>query len=166
MLKYLTLHNKIDYSWPALYRYMINNFWAFLVWAFGTYLLPVHSVILIMVFMVMIDFTTGIWRALKDRNSITSKKLGDTIEKMILYMVGIIVSFVLQNHININGFNIMWLFGTLIITREYVSVIENIEGITGTKMVYSIRKYIDRIFPDVKDEDKNKDKDSKDEDTI
>jgi phage-related holin len=162
MLKYLTLREKIDYSWPALHRYMINNFWALVCWAFGTYLLPVHSVIFIMVFMVIVDFFTGIYRAFKDNEAITSKKLGATIEKMVLYMIGIIVSFVLQNHIGIDVFKIMWVFGTLIITREYISIIENIEGITGTRLVFAIRKYLDKFLPTQADEAKNKqDEDSR-----
>ena len=144
----LTLGNKIEYSLSSFNNFMLKNFWVFLCWIFGTYLLPVHSVIYIMVFMVTVDLFTGIWKSLKLKEPVTSKKLGDTIEKMILYMIGIITSYVLQQHIGIDVIKPLWIFGTLIITREYVSIIENIEAITGTKLVAVVKKQISKLIPD------------------
>lgn len=156
MIKYLTLRNKLDYSLPAMLATLLNNFWILICWAFGTYLLPVHSIIYIMVFMVCIDFITGMWKARKAKETITSKRMGDTIEKMILYMIGIVTSFVLQNHIGIESVNIMWVFGTLIITREYLSIIENIEILTGTKILKVISSYIAKLIPSTPAEDEPK----------
>lgn len=151
MIKYLTLRNKLDYSFQAMVATLINNFWALVCWAFGTYLLPVHSMIYIMVFMVIVDFITGIWKAIKRKETITSKRMAETLEKMVLYMIGIITSFVLQNHIGIDGVKIMWVFATLIITREYLSIIENIEALTGTKIIQAVSNYIHKIFPEGND---------------
>lgn len=98
--------------------------------------------------MVIIDFITGIWKAIKTKEKVTSKKLGNTIEKMVLYMIGIIASYVLQDHIGVEIIKLTWVFVTLIITREYLSIIENIEILTGTKLLFVIKKYILKIIPD------------------
>jgi len=105
-----------------------------------------------MIFMVVVDFITGLWKAIKSHEVITSKRMGDTIEKMVLYLIGIITSFVLQSHIGIEAVKIMWVFGTLIITREYLSIIENIEILTGTKILKVITTYIAKLFPEHKEE--------------
>ncbi len=162
LMNLFTLGNKIEYTLSAFNNFMLKNFWVFVCWIFGTYLLPVHSVIYIMVFMVSIDMLTGLWKARKKHEEITSKKLGDTIEKMILYMIGIITSYVLQQHIGIEIIKPLWVFGTLIITREYVSIIENIEAITGTKLVAVIRNQINRLLPNSENpENEQTDRDNK-----
>lgn len=157
-MKYLTLRSKLDYSPTVMLSYLADNFWTFLCWAFGVYLLPVHSVIYIMLFMTIVDFITGIWKSIKLGQPISSKRIGSTIEKVILYMVGIVTSFVLQDHINIIGFQIMWIFATLIITREYISIIENIEAVTGTKLVRAIKEHLSKVLPVTNKETKNEDR--------
>lgn len=101
----------------------------------------------IMLVMVVFDFITGIWKSKKVYNEpFNSKKIAISIEKISLYFIGALSSLALQNHIGIDIIKPLWLFSTLVITREYVSVIENIEAITGTKLVEVIKEQIARLF--------------------
>ena len=147
MIKYLTLRNKLDYSLEALWNAFIAHFWTLMCWAVGTYLMPVHSMVLVMLFMVIVDFITGIWKSLKSGERIQSKRMAETVEKMVLYMIGIIVSFVLEKQIGIDGLRVVWVFVTIINTREYLSIVENIETITGTKILINISKYLQKVLP-------------------
>lgn len=147
MLKYLTLRNKLDYSFTSFITYMANNIWVYLCWVFSTYLLPVGSVLGIMFLMVLFDFITGVWKASK-KGLFSSGRILDSIEKLLLYTIGVIASLVLQVHIGIDFLKPLWLFTTLVITREYVSVVENIEEITGTRLVEVIKSQLAKILPE------------------
>jgi phage-related holin len=146
MFKYLTLRNKLNFSLEALFGALVNHFWTFCCWAVGTYLMPVHSMVFVMISMVLADFVTGIWKSLKSGERISSKRMAETIEKMALYIIGIVASFVLEKLIDIEGLRIVWVFVTIIVTREYLSVLENIETITKTKILEIVSRYLQKAF--------------------
>lgn len=148
MVKLLSIRTRIEDTISSYYTFMTANFWVFVGWVASTYMLPVQTVAVVMIIMVLLDLFSGIWKSLKQGEKFKSKKIWNTVEKFILYYIGLISSFVLETHIGIDIIRPLWLFSTLIIVREYVSVLENIEIITGTRLLAVIKKQLAKIFPD------------------
>jgi len=100
---------------------------------------------------------TGIWKALKVGEPITAAKIGLTVTKMVLYMFGIVCAYIVQHNIALEAIKVMLIFSTLISVREFKSIIENIEVITGAKIWQFIVNQITYLLP-------NEDLDKKDND--
>jgi len=142
MKSIITLNNKLEYSLSALFKFLLTNIEKFTIWSFTIYLVPTYEMIGVIQFLLVIDFITGIWKCIKTKEPITSKRMADSITKVILYALGVIVMYVLQHHIAKDLVNIMFLFAALICTRETKSIIENIELITDTKIWFFIKEHI------------------------
>lgn len=156
MRNILTLNNKLDYSFYVLWNFIFDNVQKFLLWTCAIYLIPTYEMIGVIQFLLTIDFITGIWKAKKLNEVLTSKRMGDSITKVILYAIGIIVMYVLQHHIGRDLINVMFLFAALVCTRETKSIVENIEIITDTKIWFIIKEQVLSIVKKVKLE-KNED---------
>jgi phage-related holin len=155
MKNIITLNNKLDYSVAALLKFLFSNMEKFLIWAFTIYLVPTYEMISVIQFLLIIDFVTGIWKSLKINQPITSKRMADSITKVVLYALGVIVMYVLQHHIAKDLVNIMFLFAALICTRETKSIVENIELITNTKIWFFIKEQVLSITKKIKTENKD-----------
>lgn len=150
MKEILTLKNKLDYSFVALWNFIFTNVQKFLIWACTIYLVPTYEMIGVIQFLLTIDFITGIWKAKKNNEILTSKRMGDSITKVILYALGVIVMYVLQHHIAKDIINVMFLFAALVCTRETKSIIENIEIITNTKIWFFIKDQFVTLMKKIK----------------
>ncbi len=157
-MKPILILNKLNTSIAALFKFVVANLWKFIVWAFCVYLLPTYEMIGVTIFLLLLDYITGIWAAYKRGEVISAKKMGVTITKMMLYMIGIIAAYVVQHNIAGDDIKVMMVFTTLISVREFKSIIENIETITGAKIWSYIVSQITTLLPD---KDFNK-KDKKD----
>lgn len=155
MKQLLTLNHKLNYSFTALLKFIWANIWKFIVWCFAVYLLPTYELIGVVLFLLIIDMITGIWKALKIGEPITARKLGETVTKMVLYMFGIVCAYVIEHNIAFEAIKVMLIFSTLISVREFKSIIENIERITGTKIWQFIVNQVTNLLP-------NKELDNKD----
>lgn len=151
MKQFLTLNNKLNYTLTALFKFVWANIWKFIIWCFCVYLMPTYELIGVVIFLLIIDLITGIWKSLKIGIPITAKKLGETITKMILYMFGIVCAYVVQHNIAGDAIKVMLIFSTLISIREFKSIIENIEMITDAKIWQYIVNQITNLLPDKKD---------------
>lgn len=147
----LTLNDKLNYSLTALFKFIWANIWKLIIWAFTVYLLPTYELIGVVIFLLIIDLITGIWKSLKIGVPITARKLGETVTKMILYMFGIVCAYVVQHNIAQEAIKVMLIFSTLISVREFKSIIENIEIITDAKIWKYIVNQITNLLPDKKD---------------
>ena len=157
---FLNLIQKLEYTLLALYKYFSANLWKFIIWTFTVFLLPTYQFIFLILILLIIDLITGIWKSLKQGNPITSKKLGDTIKKIIWYNVAIISAYLVQHIIALEVVKLMWFLAVLISVKEFKSIIENIEVITNTKLWDFLIRHITEIFPEAKDLEK-KDKSEK-----
>jgi phage-related holin len=147
MNAFLTLNYKLNYSITALFKFIGANVWKLIVWTFTIFLLPTYTNIGVIIFLLIIDLITGVWKAIKTKEPVTAKKLGETVSKMILYLFGIVCSFVVQKFIALNAIPIMLIFSMLICVREYKSIIENIEIITGKKIWQFIVTQVTTLLP-------------------
>lgn len=157
---FLNLIQQLEYTLLALYKYISANIWKFIIWTFTVFLLPTYQFIFIILILLIIDLITGIWKSLKQGHPITSKKLGDTIKKIIWYNVAIISAYLVQHVIALEAVKLMWFLAVLISVKEFKSIIENIEIITNTKLWDFLIRHITELFPEAKDLEK-KDKSEK-----
>ena len=151
MKQLLTLNNKLKYSFYALFKYIFANVWKLIVWTFCIFLLPTYQLIAVIIFLLIVDLITGIWKSLKTGAPITANRIGDTVTKMILYMLGIICAYTIQHYIALEAIKVMLIFATLISVREFKSIIENIETITDSKIWEYIVGQITNLLPNKKD---------------
>ena len=64
----------------------------------ATFLLPIRALIFLVGLLIIIDTISGIWKAKKTHQAITSRKLSAVISKMVLYQAGVILFFVLEKY--------------------------------------------------------------------
>lgn len=95
---------------------------------FWVFLLPVQQLILATLFLVIIDFVTGVIASYKEGHSITSRSAFRTASKLSVYLIVIIVGFSLENYFL--EFPITKTIGGLIGVIEGKSFFENLYRIT------------------------------------
>lgn len=139
--------NKLNYSLTALFKFIWANIIKFVIWCFAVYLLPTYEMIGVVLFLLIIDLITGIWKSIKLNIPITANKIGLTVTKMVLYMFGIVCAYVVQHNIAGDAIKVMLIFSTLISVREFKSIVENIEIITGSKIWDYIVEQVTNLLP-------------------
>lgn len=63
------------------------------------FLLPIKTLIFLVGFMIILDTISGIWKARKIGEKITSHKLSKVISKMVLYQIGLISFYAIDKFI-------------------------------------------------------------------
>ena len=114
--------------------------------AIGAALTPAVPIIIFTGVLIFTDTITGVWAAKKRGDKITSKALGRTVTKMMLYSIAIFLTF---------GFEIMFpalqvvhigqIASGYICLVELKSVFENISDITGLNIWSHLVKKIDAL---------------------
>jgi len=98
------------------------------------------------IILIMTDFLTGMWASFKIKKPIISSKLKRTIEKLVLYFLAIILSYIFGN---------LFLGGTLLGTTtcgfiasiELLSIYENIRLSTGLNIGDKVKNLFNSILP-------------------
>jgi phage-related holin len=115
----------------------------------------IQGALLAIGFLIMSDTITGVWASWKvnGRKSVTSRKMGRVVTKLILYPLAIIVAKVAEEYLSPL---IPWTEVTMGILAvvEVKSVFENISGILGFDLWDRIKKAIWKDKDDARDEDK------------
>jgi Bacteriophage holin family len=117
------------------------------------FLLPIKILIFLVGFMIVLDTITGIWKARKRKEKITSHKLSQIISKMVLYNVGVISVFVLDKFLlgefvlifTSIEFFITKLVAIFFCTIELLSINENIKIIYGLNFWEIFKKLVKRV---------------------
>jgi hypothetical protein len=105
-------------------------------------LTPVAPIIYTLTFIIICDFIFGIYRAYKCKEEITSRKMAQTLPKLLLYNVIIIALFLVDKYVMNTGIGLEKVAATLMILIEMKSVDESFKIIFG----YSLwNKVIDSI---------------------
>jgi hypothetical protein len=97
--------------------------------------------------MILIDTVTGVYKAKKRKEKVTSRKLSQVISKMFLYQLTVITFFLLDKYLLgefIGKFTSIPLFLTkvsaiILASIEVVSINENFTAITGKSMWTQIK---------------------------
>ena len=107
-----------------------NHIGSFLASLFGV-LAPISAIIYSLTFIVFLDFVFGICKSIKSKQSITSRKMSQTISKVFLYNLLIIGLFVMDKYILNTGIGLEKVGASLIILVEMRSIDEHFTSIFG-----------------------------------
>lgn len=130
--------------------------WMFLkgkVWLFASLavFLPIKELMLTIGFLVGADLVVGVWKAIKTGQRIRSRRMSDTITKLLLYQLAIMSGFLIETFIISELIPITKLIATVIAIIEFKSIIESIEAVTGKDLWSKIKTIIGRKSEDITD---------------
>ncbi len=108
-----------------IYTFIINGM--SLAWVA---LAPVHSILIALSILVLLDFITGVMAAVKLKKKITSKGFKATVIKTFIYQSSVIVAMLIENHLMV-GVPVIKVVVALITMTETKSFFENVEVMTG-----------------------------------
>lgn len=111
--------------------------------------LPIRELMLTIGFLVGADMVVGIWKALKTGQKIRSRRMSDTITKMLLYQLAIVSGFLIEKYIITDILPIAKLIGSVIAIIEFKSIVESIESVTGQNLWTKIKEVIGRKSDDI-----------------
>ena len=111
--------------------------------------LPIKELMLTIGFLVGADMVVGIWKALKTGQQIRSRRMSDTITKMLLYQLAIVSGFLIEKYIITDILPIAKLIGSVIAIIEFKSIVESIESVTGQNLWTKIKEVIGRKSDDI-----------------
>jgi hypothetical protein len=114
-------------------------------------LLPIKELMLTVGFLVGADLVVGIWKAIKLKQRIRSRRMSDTVTKLLLYQVAIISAFLIEKYVITEMLPIAKLVGTVIAIIEFKSIIESIEAVTKQDIWTRIKNLIGRKSDDLVD---------------
>lgn len=123
---------------------MKNHFYDGIEYVLGflvVFFLDITAALVAVGFLIMADTFTGMWAASKRGESITSRKMGRVVSKIILYPLGIIIAKVAQDYLSPD---IPWVYVTtgIIAAVEVRSNFENIGDILGFNLWKRIKNAI------------------------
>ena len=91
---------------------------------------PVNGVMVTMVFLILVDFITGAYAAIKNHIPIRSSRIGHTISKFFIYNLVILAAFFLEKHI-VKEVPFLKIIAGFIAITEIKSILENYNEIYG-----------------------------------
>jgi hypothetical protein len=112
---------------------------------------PVIPLLLTIGCLITIDFIIGIYRAFKMKEVITSRKMGNTISKMLLYQLTILSLFVFETYILQGLLPVTKIGAGMISVTELKSIDESVEKMTGIGVWKKLTKIIRRGESQTKD---------------
>lgn len=112
---------------------------------------PVKPLLLTVGFLIAVDFIIGLFRAHKTGEEITSRKMGNTVSKMLLYNLAILSVYFLDHYILTSGLNLEKIAAGLIAVIEIKSFDESFKTIFGFSIWDKLKKIIKRGASTTKD---------------
>lgn len=114
---------------------------------------PVQTVMVAIMFLIGFDFITGIVKAYKAGEKITSKKMANTIGKVIFYNIAIFTGIAINAVLATTLINAISIIASAIASIEAYSILENISAITNTDLKNAVGNLFTRIkeIPQKKD---------------
>lgn len=109
-------------------------------------ILPIAQFLAVGIVLVCCDWVTGVWAAWKRKETITSKGLRRTVEKVVMYSLAICLVLIVETVF----FGTHFLVGAAslyISLVELFSNLENISSITGNNLVGAIKMVLFKRFP-------------------
>jgi len=113
--------------------------------------LPIKELMLTIGFLVGADMLVGIWKALKLKQRIRSRRMSDTVTKLLLYQIAIMSGFLIESFIIAELIPITKLVATVIAVIEFKSIVESIESVTGKDLWSKLKAIVGRKSEDITD---------------
>lgn len=112
---------------------------------------PVQPLMLTVGFLIVVDFIFAIYRAYKTGEAITSRKMGNTIPKIILYNISILSLYLVNKYVINSGLPLEKIAAGLISIVEIKSCDESFKIIYGWSLWDKVKKIISRGKSTTKD---------------
>jgi len=112
---------------------------------------PVVPLLLTTGFLIAVDFCFGVYRAYKKGEEITSRKMGNTISKIVLYNLAILSVYFLDHNVLNTGLNLEKVVAGLIGIVEIRSVDESFKTLFGFSIWDKLKNTIQRGSSSTKD---------------
>lgn len=100
-------------------------------------LAPIHSMIIVVGVLVILDLITGVWAAIKKGDKIKSARLRDSVSKLVIFQIAIIGGFLLETYLLDGLLPVSKLVAGTIGVVEATSLFENLNAIYG-KNIFAI----------------------------
>jgi phage-related holin len=113
---------------------------------------PVHAFMAATGAIVLIDFVTGIWGALRIGDPLTSSKMSRTVTKTVAYQVAILSAWLFES-VFVPELPVVRIAAGFVAATELKSVLENIAKITGLDVWPAILRVLNghKVNPDSPD---------------
>lgn len=105
---------------------------------------PLKAIVLIIVAAVFIDFALAIYHALKKGIPITSRKMYQTIPKLLIYISVILIVYYSNIYIFEVPMDLHKIVGGFILLTEFKSIDENINLILGFSLFSQLTDFLSR----------------------
>ncbi len=128
------------------------------------FFLPISGILIMILVLITIDTFTGIWKAKKNKEKITSRKLSAIISKLALYEITVIMFFLIDqfilNDIILTFFSVPFMLtkvtALVLASIEVMSINENYKIVKGIDLWQSMKLLFARAKDIKKDIDEIK----------
>lgn len=107
-------------------------------------LAPVRSIAIAMTALIIIDTFTALWKSKVKKEKITSNKFSHSINKLVLYNVAILASFIVETYL-FKGVPWVSLVVSYIALTELKSIAENIFTVTNVNIIKKATAYLEEL---------------------
>jgi hypothetical protein len=107
-------------------------------------LLPIKAVMITVGFLILADFVFGIWAAKKRGEAITSRKMGASISKAVVYQTAVVSAFLVEKYLMEGLIPVTKIVSSMIGIVEIKSLFENCSTILGQPVFKAIFDKIKR----------------------
>jgi hypothetical protein len=118
----------------------------------SAFFMPITGLMFLIGFAILVDTVTGIWKAKKLKQPITSRRLSSVISKMLLYEITVILFYLIDyfilNDIVLTFFSVPLMLtkmlSLVLVSIEVVSINENYKAVKGLDLWISAKNLITR----------------------
>lgn len=106
---------------------------------------PITPLMLTVGFLIATDFILALWKAFKKKEQITSRKMYNTVPKILIYNLMIMSVFLLEKYIIQSGDNLLAkVAATTIGLTEFKSILESFKSLTGIDLMDKFKDMFSR----------------------
>lgn len=113
---------------------------------------PVKSAIISVGVLVFSDLVLGLWAARKRKEAITSAKLRQTISKLVVFEICLMLAFIVEVYLLGGLFPISKLAASYIGMIEFQSIVENLNDINGSPVFIKLIGLLNKKQDDISNE--------------
>lgn len=106
------------------------------------YFAPIQGMVICVFVLFTLDWITGIWKSFKFNIPVESCRLRDSIEKIFLYVLTIVSTYVMEHTFLPDWSNLTMLVSGYIAWTELTSIYENVSIITNKQFLKDVAKRI------------------------
>src|SRR6056297_2990364 len=103
-----------------------------------SFVMPIKHFLVFVFVLVLFDLLTGINAAKSRKESVSSRRLGRTVTKIIHYSIAILASEGMR-YVFVPVVPVTWVTAFVISLTEFKSLIENVESVTGVDLWKSLQ---------------------------